>query len=94
MLDQLITAAINDRRIITFDYDALPRIVEPHALGYTSKGALVFRGYQNPEIGWKLFTVEKCENLLVTADQFDRPREGYRMEDKYIPQIIAQLVLA
>lgn len=94
MTDQIITAAINDRRIITFDYDALPRIVEPHAIGFTSRQKLVFRGYQNPDLGWKLFTVDKVENLLVTADQFDRPREGYRMDDKYIPQIIAQLVMA
>lgn len=92
----IITAAINERRLVTFDYDDLPRIVEPHAYGRTAKGSLVLRGFQfdgdtSRELGWKLFTVDKMEFLMLTADNFDGPRPGYNLGDKQIPGMIAQL---
>ena len=98
MLDD-IERAINGRNLITFRYDGENRLVEPHALGITGKGKPSFRGYQpaggtHRELGWKLFTLEKCEDLTVLPLTFERPRDGYAMNDKQLPQLIAQLEAA
>lgn len=95
MLD-LIEKAVHGRNILTFRYDGKNRFVEPHAVGLTSKGKAVFRGYQpagdtNTETGWKLFTIEKCEDLTVLPLTFDFAREGYVLGDKYIPNLMAQV---
>lgn len=91
-----IISAILDNRMITFTYDGLPRTVEPHALGSTAKGKIVLRGYQpegetNTQFGWKLFSVDKIENLVVSNDNFAGPREGYKRDDSAMKTIEAQL---
>jgi hypothetical protein len=95
MIDQ-IKSAIFDKRLISFRYDNENRLVEPHALGYTSKGKLSFRGYQpaggtHRELGWKLFTADKVEDLTVLPLTFDKPRDGYALNDKQLPQLVAQV---
>lgn len=95
MLNQ-IEAAIHGRNLITFRYDNENRLVEPHALGRTGKGKLSFRGYQpaggtQRELGWKLFTVEKIEDLTVLPLTFEFARPGYALNDKQLPQLIAQV---
>ena len=97
-MQDLLTAAVEDRCTLAFVYDDLVRIVEPHAVGFTSKGKLVLRGFQ-PDgdtqrgLGWKLFTADKIQNL-TTLSPFDGPREGYKMGDKQIATILAQLEVA
>lgn len=96
---QILIDAIRERRILSFNYDGLAREVEPHAVGTTSKGKLVLRGFQ-PDgetqrgLGWKLFTVDKIEDLFVRAATFAGPRDGYRMGDKQIANILEQLHVA
>lgn len=93
---QLLTQAITNRQTLAFVYDDMLRIVEPHAVGYTSKGKPVLRGFQ-PDgdtqrgLGWKLFSVDKIANLTVLDQTFAGPREGYKMGDKQIARIMAQL---
>jgi len=95
-MHDILANAIAHKQILTFDYDGMSRIVEPHAVGHTGKGKLVLRGYQ-PDgetqrgLGWKLFSADKVQNLVVTEARFPTHREGYRMGDKQIAQIIAQL---
>lgn len=38
--------AIRSRRVVTFHYDGLPRIVEPFLLGTTTAGRSALRAYQ------------------------------------------------
>jgi hypothetical protein len=95
MLDQ-VEAAILGRNLISFRYDNENRLVEPHALGITAKGKPSFRGFQpaggtHRELGWKLFSLEKVEDLTVLPLTFADPRPGYAMNDKQLPRLIAQV---
>lgn len=92
----IIRDAVANRRTLSFMYDDLPRLVEPHACGITSKGKYVLRGFQpaggtSREHGWKLFTAAKIESLAPTDIIFDGPRPGYKMGDKQIASIEEQL---
>jgi hypothetical protein len=98
MIDTL-TAAVAGRQILVFEYDGMTRIVEPHAVGRTRAGKLVFRGFQphgetQRGLGWKLFSADKVLNLEVADATFPGPRDGYRMGDKQIAEILAQLEVA
>ena len=79
-MDQRICMAVDSRRILTFYYDGLPRVIEPHAHGTSSKGNEVVRGFQTHgesskgTLGWKLFTVAKMESLQTSESSFDAPR--------------------
>ncbi|WP_051504152.1 WYL domain-containing protein [Sphingomonas jaspsi] len=95
MID-LIEKAINGKNLISFRYDNENRLVEPHALGATSKGKMSMRGFQpaggtQRELGWKLFTVDKIEDLTVLPLTFEEPRDGYSLNDKQLPHMVAQL---
>ena len=67
MNDRLVQA-INNKQIISFDYDGYPRIVEPHTFGsHKDTGNDVVRGFQTgggSKAGgipaWRLFSPLKC----------------------------------
>ena len=42
----LLVSAIKEKRIVTFNYDGLDRVVECATLGYTTAGMPAVRGYQ------------------------------------------------
>lgn len=95
MLD-LIASAIAARNLIAFKYDGENRLVEPHACGFTAKGKPVIRGFQpaggtSRELGWKLFSLDKVQDLTVLPLTFAEHRPGYAMNDKQIPNLKAQL---
>lgn len=81
-INQLISSAIATRSVLSFDYDGSIRFVEPHCLGIGSKGALL-RGFQTGgesdsiNFGWKLFTVEKMDNVRLAP-----PRKDFNPEDR------------
>lgn len=88
----LLKQALEDRKVVSFVYNDKPRLVEPHAVGYSIKdGALVMRGYQLDE-GWKLFKVEQMQGLRL-KDDWATPsaRPGYKAGDQYMRDIIAEL---
>ena len=45
-MDRQICAAIKSRHYPIFNYDDLPREIEPHAHGTSSTGKVVVRGFQ------------------------------------------------
>jgi predicted DNA-binding transcriptional regulator YafY len=92
MLNQ-IEQAVHGLNLLAFVYDEKPRIVEPHAVGSTGKGKPVFRAFQTngDDGGWKLFSVDKVEDLSTLDTTFAGPRPGYALNDKYIPAMLAQL---
>lgn len=98
MLSDLLCEAVNQRRIVTFFYDELPRVVEPHAVGLTRAGKIVLRGFQcagtsNTEAeAWKLFDLAKMEQFgSGPAAGFSGPRPGYKVGDRAMTQIFAEL---
>ena len=92
-----IVNAIANRQTMTFNYDGLPRTVEPHALGITAKGSTVLRAFQidgessTDSFGWKLCTVAKIEDVTYgDPGSALTPRAGYKLGDRGMAQIISQ----
>lgn len=93
---ELIEQAIRGRNLITFRYDNENRLVEPHAVGRTAKGKSVVRGFQpaggtSRELGWKLFSLDKIEDFQCLRLTFSEARDGYKPDDKQIPDMAAQV---
>lgn len=78
----MLTEAIANRSVIAFEYEDSTRVVEPHCLGRGAKQQLLLRAWQTGgesdtiNIGWKLFTVEKMQNIRIAP-----PRPKYNAED-------------
>ena len=80
--------AIRDRRLIRMDYPPGLRILEPHALGRSSKGDLLLRAFQvdgvsesNQIVGWKLMRLDRARRIEMLDGEFDGPRPDYRKGD-------------
>ena len=85
----LLVSAIKEKRIVTFNYDGLDRVVECATLGYTTAGMPAVRGYQiegDTHSGtvpcWRLFLLDKILWLSKTGEHFDGEREDYNPSDK------------
>jgi len=94
-----ILAAMRAGISISFIYDGKTRIVEPHAMGVSTKdGGSLLRGYQvageasRPLPQWTLFRLDKIEGLGATFTESHAPREGYKMGDAQMGHMIAELV--
>ena len=76
--------AIRSRRVVTFHYDGLPRIVEPFLIGTTTAGRPALRGFQTGGgsqsgrvPGWHLFSLDKIVGITMTPTTFSGVRDGY-----------------
>lgn len=81
--------AIEAREVLEINYDPGVRVIEPHAVGYSSSGDILLRAYQTSGASasgehatWKLFRLDRVGSVSKTGDQFDGPRPGYRRGDK------------
>ena len=95
----VIKDAISGKNLLHIRYDPGDRVIEPHAFGKGSAGQLLLRAYQvsgasasGEHEHWKLLRVDRIEALLVSADCFGGPRDGYKRGDKAMKGgIIAEL---
>ena len=82
-MNQQICAAIKSKHRLVFDYDGLPRVIEPHAHGTSSTGKEVVRGFQTDgkssggPLGWRLWDVAKMNSFHVSESTFAHTRLGY-----------------
>jgi hypothetical protein len=97
---ETLTHAMRDQRTVSFVYDDKTRIIEVHAIGRSTKAPhdLICRGYQvageasRPLPVWGLFTLVKMDAVTVLAfPDSEAPRPGYKMNDKAMLSIVAQL---
>ena len=87
-----ICGAIAGRRVIECFYDGGVRRVEPYCHGLHAKtGKDSLRAFQisghsksGTPLGWKMLTVAKIQQLIVTAIVFETNREGYDPDDDHI----------
>lgn len=93
----VIVSAINNHETISFTYDGISRVAEPHAVGTSRTGKQVLRCFQT-EGGhitaghdWDLCDLNKMTSLRITGRNFIGPRPGYRRGDSHMTQIFAQL---
>lgn len=94
----VLKSAIEQNLAVSFSYDDKARIVEVHAVGRSTKdGALIMRGYQvagessRPLPCWALFRLDNIDALTVGYIDSHAPREGYKMGDRQMSEIVAQI---
>lgn len=93
----VVANALKDKRCLSFLYDGETRLVEPHALGRNSAGDLILRGFQiaggsgTASLGWKLFKLDKAEELAVSDFTSIAPRPGYKPGDRAMATILVEI---
>lgn len=92
-----IIAAIENHKLIEFDYDGESRTVEPHCYGVSTKGNEVIRAYQvrgfssSGTMGWKMYDLSKADDINVLSETFSKPRPDYKKGDKGMDEIYCEL---
>ena len=92
-----IENAVAKMKCLEFMYDCYPRIVEPHCYGISTNGNHVIRAFQiagsssSGKLGWRLFDVDKIQDLIILDEYFKNPRPGYARGDKNMKRIIIEL---
>lgn len=84
---ECLLRAIQELRLIEFDYGGFRRVFEPHAYGVGSSGEAVLHGFQlegesssaSPP-GWRTFTVAEMSALVVSTRRFSQARPGFAYE--------------
>ena len=89
--------AIRDMKCIEFFYEGFPRIVEPHCCGISFRGNYIVRAFQfggsssSGKLGWRLFDIDKIQNLIILDGYFNHTRSDYTRGDKNMQRIIVEL---
>ena len=93
----VIIAAINNRQVLTFTYNGLARVVEPHAVGVSTAGNEVLRCFQTSGghiiagHEWDFCKLSDIRGLAANGHVFVGERPGYRRGDRNMTKIYAQL---
>jgi hypothetical protein len=96
-MDAIIGFAIENKKLLSFDYDGYFRIVEPHCFGLTTKSNPAIRAFQieggssSGRLDWKMYELSKIENLELLERSFESPRTGYKKGDKGMSKIFFEL---
>jgi hypothetical protein len=93
-----LKSAIENRQVISFIYDGLPRVVQPATYGETGTGKLSLRGClvagqsrRNQLPCWELYTEAKMEHLSLTGEVFESfASDGYTRGDSAFSTIRAE----
>lgn len=89
-LIELISSAIENKRILLFDYAGVPREVEPHILGVSSPGAISVNGFDRFSDNWRTFYIDIIENIAI-GETFDEERPGYNRHDPVFADVICRI---
>lgn len=95
---EIICAAINQKRLLQFQYESRTRVVEPHLLGRNSAGhdalcAYFVRGYSESHNrpNWREYLLSKIKYPTILNETFPEPRKGYNPNDKRMEKIYCRL---
>lgn len=93
-MDRIITDAIENCKLIEFNYKDEVRVVEPYTFGVSSTGKDVLSAYQveggstsSDDLGWRLFSIGKIENIKILDNSFNPIRDGYNSDDTRMKKI-------
>ncbi len=91
-------AALASGKCLEIHYDGFSRVVEVHAVGYSTAGNPVMRAWQirggsvsNEPVGWKLMRLDEAQSAGLLNEAAQSPRPGYKRGDRGMNQIICQL---
>lgn len=84
----LICEAIRERRVLEFEYQGKPRVVEPYTHGLSTRGAEVMRaiqiGGESRSGGFrfgKLWYVDEMKNVRLSEKHFEPSDPNYNPND-------------
>ena len=87
MISQIVNA-IQNKQLIQINYFPGERVVEPHAIGRSKDGNILFRAYQRSGASasgehayWKLFRIDRAGHIHEMSEQFAGPRPQYNPND-------------
>lgn len=93
-MERIITEAIENYKLIEFNYKDEIRVVEPYTFGVSSTGKDVLSAYQveggstsSDDLGWRLFSIGKIENIKISDTSFQPTRDGYNPDDSRMKNI-------
>jgi len=98
-MNSKICEAIENKKVIEFFYKGYKCIGEPHCYGihkYTSNevlsayqvGGYSFSGNAS---SWKLYIIPEMSGIVITDNQFESLRPGYKRNDSRMSRIFCQL---
>lgn len=97
-MKETIIQAITSRRLLSFQYDNQPRVVEPHMLGTSTAGNLTLSAYQVAGgsnsctiPAWRPFLLHKISGLSIVEQTFSGVRDKYNPNTKSMTNILAKL---
>lgn len=97
MLSNTPCDTIAQRKCLELRYNGLRRLVEIHAVGYTSDGNAIMRVWQvsggsnSGEVpGWKLLRLDEVSGMAITDTASQAPRAGYKRGDRHMLRIVCQ----
>lgn len=92
-MNELIAAAILQRRRLRFTYHGVERLVEPQCYGVGGNGNELLRCHQlqGGSVRECLFDVEKISGLQLLHETFRAPGPNYRKDDTAMRAIYCQL---
>jgi hypothetical protein len=92
-MNELLVAAIQQKRRLQLLYNGKARYVEPQCYGIGTKGTELLRVHQlqGGQEREPLFAVSKIENLEVLPEVFENPGPNYKRGDSAMKTIFAQL---
>ena len=93
-MESIITEAIEKCKLIEFNYKDEVRIVEPYTFGVSSTGKDVLSAFQveggstsSDDLGWRLFSIGKIDNIRISDIGFMPIRDGYNSNDSRMQEI-------
>lgn len=99
-IEEIIKQAINEKRILKFEYKGKDRIVEPHLYGKSKKNiqkdllhAFQTDGESNRgELGWKNFFTDEVKAIKLIKETFEVEKD-FRPNSSKIPikEVIARV---
>lgn len=91
-------AALSSGKCLEIHYNGFSRVVEVHAVGYSTAGNPVMRVWQlrggstsNEPVGWKLMRLDEAVSVGSLPEASQAPRPGYKPGDKGMSRIVCQL---
>ncbi len=100
-MNDIVCNAIRARRLLRFVYDGYERIIEPHIHGINTANHEMVSGWlvggwtaTNAEQGWRNYLVREMADLHALAEEFPRPRPGYKANDRGYGQVFCRLEVA
>ena len=93
-MNEIIIEAITCCKLIEFNYKGQYRVLEPYTFGLSTAGNEMLRAYQvdgdsnsSNELGWRLYSLGKIENIKILETTFEATRDGYNPNDSAMSQI-------